>query len=248
MTHSLLQRWASAKNSLSAPRGRLVRESDASWRPLALSCLVLRLGVRACTLTSIPATFWWIEASRAFHVRRSRDSASVARSDAKTTTVDRRAVTPPDQTPFFHDTASDGNLKSDFDVLHVVEASLGGVRRYIEEIVAGSEQFAHGQLSLVYADARSDSQFGALVERAKKAGWETIRVPMIRATRPIADARSASILRGVIRRTTPGVVHLHSSKAGGVGRVAVRTLRRPRPSVVYSPHAMGKEWQYRLIE
>jgi glycosyltransferase involved in cell wall biosynthesis len=134
-------------------------------------------------------------------------------------------------------------------VLHVVEASLGGVRRYLEDIALASvdRSWASG---LVYADTRADAQFGDLLATCEKSGWQLFRVPMCRAVRPHRDLVSLARLRSVFDEFRPDVLHCHSAKAGALGRVAAR-LTRPRPALsVYSPHASAANLggRYALVE
>jgi glycosyltransferase involved in cell wall biosynthesis len=97
-----------------------------------------------------------------------------------------------------------------------------------------------------------DARHGPLSEWIQKVGASHVAFNLRR--RPALDG-----LRGVLllRRLARGrdVMHLHSSKAGAVGRIAVATLRRrDRPAVVFTPHSWS--WQsggrltapYRLVE
>jgi glycosyltransferase involved in cell wall biosynthesis len=68
---------------------------------------------------------------------------------------------------------------------------------------------------------------------AAGARWE--RLEMARPPRP-TDASAVARLRPLLRATD--LVHLHSSKAGAVGRIALATLpRRDRPPCAFTPHA-----------
>lgn len=66
------------------------------------------------------------------------------------------------------------------------------------------------------------------------AGWHRLR--LVRPPAP-SDATVAVEMRRLLRDVD--VVHLHSSKAGGVGRVALRSMRRP-PGSAFTPH--GWSW------
>jgi glycosyltransferase involved in cell wall biosynthesis len=63
-----------------------------------------------------------------------------------------------------------------------------------------------------------------------------VDVPMLREISPIADARGLVDLFRALRACRPDVVHLHSSKAGALGRVAALPLRA---RVVYQPHGIA---------
>ncbi len=58
-------------------------------------------------------------------------------------------------------------------------------------------------------------------------------MPIDRSVRPRMDLVHLVRLRRVVRSCRPDVVHLHSSKAGVLGRLAARSEGVP---VVYSPH------------
>ncbi len=121
-------------------------------------------------------------------------------------------------------------------VLHVTEASLGGLRRHLDDVMRGLHNLGVQQ-SLVYSPARADSGMRALVTWCRAEGIETCELAMPRSIRPIDDARAALALRRTIRQLAPTVLHLHSSKAGGVGRLAALGLRGLR--VVYTPNGLA---------
>lgn len=122
-------------------------------------------------------------------------------------------------------------------VLHVLEATLGGTRRYLQDIVAANAPF---EMGLAYALERADTSFPATLESARANGWETWHVPMVRRLDPLRDTRAGSHLRKTMRAFRPDLVHAHSSKAGGIARLVGMTLA-PRPRIVYSPHAIASE-------
>ncbi len=66
---------------------------------------------------------------------------------------------------------------------------------------------------------------GYLVTQADKMGVETIIVPHLkRPIAPLTDIRCVRALRQILKRENPDLVHLHSSKAGVVGRLAARSI------------------------
>lgn len=77
---------------------------------------------------------------------------------------------------------------------------------------------------------------GPLAERLKGSGaehvsWEAIRSPAIQS---LAEVRRLAI---IVREVAPDVIHLHSSKAGLAGRLAVRGRR----CTVFQPHGWSFE-------
>lgn len=61
---------------------------------------------------------------------------------------------------------------------------------------------------------------------------------MTRQINPLKDARSLLETLALMRRVKPDIVHLHSSKAGFIGRVAALLLARSR-AVFYSPRGLS---------
>lgn len=85
------------------------------------------------------------------------------------------------------------------------------------------------------AVACPDSGFLAEWTRGSDARWHSVSL----ARNPgVHDLKSI----GHVRHLAAGadVVHLHSSKAGVVGRLAALTMRRPRPRIVFTAH--GWSW------
>lgn len=140
-------------------------------------------------------------------------------------------------------------MKKLLRVLHVVEASLGGVRRYLENIVEASDPQSL-YCSLAYSTRRCDEQFWHLLENCQSQGWELFEVPMVRAVHPWHDFKGWQGIRQVIRIFQPQIVHCHSSKAGALGRLAAGWGSQPRPSSFYSPNALATNLgaHFRLIE
>ena len=101
--------------------------------------------------------------------------------------------------------------------LHVVEASLGGVRAYLNGL-AISLVGAPIEPSIAYAPDRADTQFWGVLDKMKSIGWAVYEIPMVREVSPASDARAAREIRQLVGILRPDVVHTHSSKAGALGR------------------------------
>ena len=133
-------------------------------------------------------------------------------------------------------------------MLHVLEASLGGTRRYLENIVAASAAMPM-RFGLVHSSLRADRPFAAVLENARRQGWALVQLDMLRQIRPTRDLHDALALRRIVARLRPRILHAHSSKAGALARIAVATLRH-KPALLYSPHALPVDLgvRYLLIE
>lgn len=115
---------------------------------------------------------------------------------------------------------------ADRRLLHVTQPTTGGTSSVVLELTAAAVRAGWA----VTVASPDDPAFRADV---LAAGADWTEVALTRAASP-RDLRNARILR----RLYPAfdVVHLHSSKAGAVGRLATYGLAR-RPRIVFTPHA-----------
>lgn len=114
-------------------------------------------------------------------------------------------------------------------VLHIVEAMGGGVFTYIVELANGmSDEFditiAFGTRSETpenYADYFNDDIHLIKVENFR------------RSVNPLKDVKSYFELRKIINNLCPDIIHLHSSKAGAIGRLMFNSKKY---KMFYTPH------------
>lgn len=128
-----------------------------------------------------------------------------------------------------------------------MEATLGGTRRYLEDVV---QALGRGdQYGLVYSLDRADGAFLSLLETLRGAGWELFELNMRREIEPFYDLRCAIALQRIYRTFRPDVVHAHSSKAGGLTRIATLGMKN-RPGIVYTPNSIAANvsWIYGVLE
>jgi glycosyltransferase involved in cell wall biosynthesis len=122
-------------------------------------------------------------------------------------------------------------------VLHVLEATLGGTLRYMENIAEATDGLDIVS-AFAYGTARADSHLGPFLKRISNQGWTCYPVDMRREVRPWTDFKAWFQLRCAVDHFAPDIIHCHSSKAGALGRASV-FLRREHPARVYSPHALA---------
>ncbi len=122
-------------------------------------------------------------------------------------------------------------------VLHVLEATLGGTLRYMENIAEASQglDIISG---FAYGTSRADSRLIPFLQQISKLGWSTFPVDMRREIRPWQDLRAWFQLRAAVKTFAPHIIHCHSSKAGALGRTMALSNKQ-RPARVYSPHALA---------
>jgi glycosyltransferase involved in cell wall biosynthesis len=120
-------------------------------------------------------------------------------------------------------------------VLHVTESLGAGVGHYVW--LAVRAQVAAGHAVVLAHSIRTDTPVGQL---DAQFSFLTKRVvlPMVRHVSLVQDAFGVWHLMRLIRQEQPDVIHLHSSKAGVLGRVAVWLAGSPA-RVFYSPHGFA---------
>lgn len=109
-------------------------------------------------------------------------------------------------------------------ILHVSQPTEGGVGRYVADVVA--DQVARG-----WDVALACPTYGDLAREATEAGCAHIPWSAERAPGPGALLELRRIAR-IVEGAKPQLVHLHSSKAGLAGRLALRG----RLPTIFQPH------------
>lgn len=122
-------------------------------------------------------------------------------------------------------------------VLHVVEATIGGVRTHVQAIVSGLDRRRFQ--SVVACPLRRRHAFGDDQFVAYLAGVDipVLPVPMERSINPASDLAALVRLVAILRRERFDIIHLHSSKAGFLGRLAATIVGGA--AVVYTPNGLA---------
>ena len=104
---------------------------------------------------------------------------------------------------------------------------MGGASVHLLDLAEGVQSRGHEVTIFVGGD-------GIVVERARKRGLKCVPLDhMLREISPIKDALGFFELRKKLSTFAPDLVHLHSAKAGMLGRMASRSLGLP---VIYTAH------------
>lgn len=118
-------------------------------------------------------------------------------------------------------------------IVHVVESFGAGVLSIVADSI--NRQLSDGhQVSLIYA-----------IREETPADWQALFdprltryfLPMVRAMHLIHDIQSFWQLLRLSKRLAPQVMHLHSSKAGALGRLVSLFYRQPK--YFFSPHGLS---------
>ncbi|WP_313051061.1 glycosyltransferase [Stenotrophomonas cyclobalanopsidis] len=116
--------------------------------------------------------------------------------------------------------------------MHITQC-LGGVETYLRSF------HSHGAFSQFDRRILVTPEESVLSDEWRSAGGEVVVLKMGRSINPWSDALVLFALIKLIRSTKPDVLHLHSSKAGALGRIAALACRRSVKAqrVFYTPHA-----------
>jgi len=136
-------------------------------------------------------------------------------------------------------------------VLEVLEASIGGARKHVLQILRGLDR---GRFELHLAcSLERDPGAAAEVEALRSEGIRVSVVPMLRRPAPLSDALALRALSRLMRAERFQLVHTHAAKAGFLGRLAARRARVP--AILHTPHTFPFELTdtvlaplYRLLE
>ncbi|MEM7200743.1 MAG: glycosyltransferase family 4 protein [Planctomycetota bacterium] len=126
---------------------------------------------------------------------------------------------------------------SKIKVLEVLEATTAGTAKHLITLLKGVDrsrfevEVAAPLVRTKWAD-KGDTRF---VEKVKALGFRIHAVDLRSGVNPIADSRGLLALFRLIRRGRYDVVHLHSSKAGFLGRIAAKLNRI---KTVYTPNGL----------
>lgn len=118
-------------------------------------------------------------------------------------------------------------------IVHVVESFGAGTLSMVSAIANCQAEAGHGVTVIHSLREETPANWRALFD----ARIDFIQLPMVRAIQPAADWHAGRMLAAEIRRITPDVVHLHSSKAGALGRIVSLFVHGPR--WFFSPHGLS---------
>jgi len=114
---------------------------------------------------------------------------------------------------------------------------VAGVKRHVVDILRRID-LQRFSVTYYYSLVRSDASYQDEIAEIERRGITCHNISMEGGISPIRDFRSLLKLVQGLWRQRPEILHLHSSKAGGLGRIA-SLLLVPHPLVIYTPHAMA---------
>ncbi len=122
-------------------------------------------------------------------------------------------------------------------VVHVIEALGGGVYTYFNDLstyFGDDEVKKHIETTIIYSGNRKEIDKDK-IKSEFSSNINLLEINMLRKFSPLKDLKSIIQLTKELKKINPDVIHLHSSKAGVLGRVAYFFLFKKK-KLYYSPH------------
>ncbi len=119
-------------------------------------------------------------------------------------------------------------------IVHIVESFGGGVYSYFKDLSFFLSNIPNIETTIIYSNTRKEVT-QEQIENDFPQNIQMISVDMERELRPLKDLKATFQIRKILSDLSPDIIHLHSSKAGVIGRWAA-TLIGKRKRVFYTPH------------
>lgn len=134
---------------------------------------------------------------------------------------------------YFYPTLKSTVLK----VVHIIEALGGGVYTYFRDLSTffGDDTITKNiETTIIYSGNRKEIDAQKIKSEFSR-GVTLIDINMVREFSPVQDLKSVINLTKALKKIDPDVIHLHSSKAGVLGRISYFFLFKKK-KLFYSPH------------
>ena len=119
-------------------------------------------------------------------------------------------------------------------VVHIIEALGGGIYSYFVELTHSFGDLENVETTIIFSDKRKEIDPKQIYEDFNK-NIKLIKIPMKRELSASADYKAFLKIKKVLEEIKPDVIHLHSSKAGVLGRAAYY-FSGSDAQLYYTPH------------
>lgn len=119
----------------------------------------------------------------------------------------------------------------------ILEPTLGGTRRYCLDVLSRID-YNHFKITFIYSLYRTDTAFLNGLKELKKMDITLVEINMVREINLLEDIKSFLKLFRYLRGIKYSIIHLHSSKAGFLGRI-VSSIVNPNAFRIYQPHMLS---------
>jgi glycosyltransferase involved in cell wall biosynthesis len=126
-------------------------------------------------------------------------------------------------------------------ILYVItKSNWGGAQRYVFDLATNLPKEHYEAVVALGGTGEKGAQTGALENKLREAGVRTILVKsFVRDVSFGGDIKSFFELYKLFKKERPDVVHLNSSKAGGVGALAARFAGVPK--IIFTVHGLPED-------
>lgn len=126
----------------------------------------------------------------------------------------------------------------------ITKSNFGGAQKYIYEMAISSREQGWQVVVACGGTGEKQAQLGMLATKLTAAGITVIPIPHFMRNISFDDDITAFFeVRRLLREERPSVLHLSSSKAGGIGALAGRISRVPR--IVFTSHGLTMDETWR---
>lgn len=119
----------------------------------------------------------------------------------------------------------------------ISEPGFAGVKRHVVDLLHHLD-VREFELLFLYSLERKDAHYEEEIQIAQARGIRCVEVALVREIRPWADLQSGLKVWQELRDFRPCIAHLHSSKAGFLGRFAAK-LAGTGIRTIYTPNALA---------
>ena len=120
----------------------------------------------------------------------------------------------------------------------ITKSNWGGAQRYVYNLSVALPKDIFEVAVALGGTGEAGSSAGELASRLKTAGVPTFYIPAFaRDVSLLSDISAARELYTLFKKERPDVVHLNSSKAGGVGALAARLAGVP--NIIFTSHGLA---------
>lgn len=128
----------------------------------------------------------------------------------------------------------------------ITKSNYGGAQRYVYDLATAMARTGDDVAVAFGGTGKRGAKTGTLEAKLEEAGIRTIRVRhFMRDVSFVGDLRALGELIRIIRTERPEVLHVTSSKAGGLGALAGRILRVPR--IIFTSHGLVYDESWRPL-
>jgi len=113
-------------------------------------------------------------------------------------------------------------------IAYLVRPAEGGIKSHLLTLLSGLDRTRFEPIVICPPDS-------SLRRDVEQAECKVIPLELVGELNPIKDLKAVLSLRRILRRVKPDILHIHSTKAGLVGRLAAASLGRPR--IVLTMHS-----------